>query len=308
MPKRAYSNEDYTNREKQKKQYQMLFKPLPVQSNEVLYFDKEAVSLPYAEDFPRLHYHDRYEIGVCESGEGLFLSEGEYFSVSKGDLIFIPVESRHYSRSLRAESPCRCRFIYLRAQELEGLVHDCSREDIGKIPAVIRPSRYPQAAALISEITEACKHNYPNKERLVALRAALLVLEAERWFSESERATDFEAQKCAVCENDEVVLRVAEFLALNYNGSHSMRDLASSCFISESQLRRRFCAEYGMPPIAYRNRLRCNIASELLIKTSLSVYDISERVGYSAVSDFYRIFKKNFGVSPSEYRKTRVNN
>lgn len=40
-----------------------------------------------------------------------------------------------------------------------------------------------------------------------------------------------------------------------------------------------------------------------LSKTNLSVQEIIEKVGYSELSHFYHIFKKNFGITPSEYRK-----
>lgn len=40
-----------------------------------------------------------------------------------------------------------------------------------------------------------------------------------------------------------------------------------------------------------------------LSKTNLSIQEIIEKVGYSELSHFYRIFKKNFTVTPNEYRK-----
>ncbi len=296
MPKHAYSS---------KKHYHTLFAPLPVQNDNVLYFDKEAISLPYAEDFPRLHYHDRYELGICESGDGLFLSEGVYSSVSEGDLIFIAPESRHYSRSLYRDKRCRCRFVYINAREIEALLSVDARALARKIPPVIRHSEYPRAAAVISEIAESCKQNLPSKERIAVLKAAVLLLEAERWFGGAHK--DSEKSDALIGDADDAVAKTAEYLSLNYSASHSVKELAARCYLSESQLRRRFLGVYGMPPIAYRNYLRCNIAAELLVRTRLSVSEISERIGYTSTSDFYRIFQKCHGCSPSEYRKQNVN-
>ena len=296
MPKHAYSS---------KKQYHTLFEPLPVQSDNVLYFDKNAISLPYYEDFPRLHYHDRYELGICESGDGLFLSDGVYSSVTEGDLIFIAPDSRHYSRSLYRDKRCRCRFIYINARAIEEALSFDAAEIARKIPPVIRPSEYPQAAAVISEIAESCKQNLPNKERLAVLKGAVMLLEAERWFGGAYKHS--EKSDLFIGETDDAVAKTAEYLSLNYSANHSVKELAARCYLSESQLRRRFLAVYGMPPIAYRNHLRCNIAAELLSRTRLSVSEISERIGYTSPSDFYRIFQKCRGCSPSEYRKHNVN-
>ena len=296
MPKHAYSS---------KKHYHTLFEPLPVQNDNILYFDKDAISLPYCEDFPKLHYHDRYEFGICESGDGLFLSDGVYSSVTEGDLIFIAPESRHYSRSLDRDKRCRCRFVYVNASEIEALLSADARELSKKIPPIIRPSEYPQAASVISEIAESCKRNIPNKERLAVLRGAVLLLEAERWFGGVYK--HIEKSDLLIGDTDEAVAKTAEYLSLNYSATHSVKELAARCYLSESQLRRRFSAVYGMPPMAYRNYLRCNIAAELLARTRLSVSEISERIGYTSPSDFYRIFQKFRGSSPSEYRKQNIN-
>ncbi|MDS0524803.1 AraC family transcriptional regulator [Clostridium sp. SHJSY1] len=45
-----------------------------------------------------------------------------------------------------------------------------------------------------------------------------------------------------------------------------------------------------------------------LSKTNLSVQEIVEKVGYSELSHFYHIFKKNFTVTPYEYRSQFLNN
>lgn len=47
---------------------------------------------------------------------------------------------------------------------------------------------------------------------------------------------------------------------------------------------------------------RLDKAGELLSKTSLSISDIINAVGYDNTSYFYRIFRNKFGISPKEYR------
>jgi AraC-like DNA-binding protein len=60
-----------------------------------------------------------------------------------------------------------------------------------------------------------------------------------------------------------------------------------------------------MPPIAYRNSLRSSIAAELLLRTEFSISEISTKLGFTSSSDFYRAFRKQYGESPSEYRKRK---
>lgn len=48
-----------------------------------------------------------------------------------------------------------------------------------------------------------------------------------------------------------------------------------------------------------------NKAGELLATARLSVAEIAEQVGYLNQSKFASVFKKQFGVSPLEYRRFR---
>ena len=251
-----------------------------------------------------LHYHDRYEIGFCEKGSGLFLSEGRFASVQKGDLIFVPPQHRHYSRSLYRDDPCFCRFVYLRPEALTPLLplDAATISHLAEhIPTVIRPDEYPQAASLLLPIMELCQKTSRNQDHLTALRLSILLLEAETRFPSA-------VPPLQVPSTGGIAADIAEYISLHYRENPSAKELASRVHLSESQLRRQFVAAYGIPPILYRSRLRCRIAAELLVQTELSIAAISDQIGYTSPSDFYRAFRALYALSPSEYRKKRRTN
>ena len=64
-----------------------------------------------------------------------------------------------------------------------------------------------------------------------------------------------------------------------------------------------FKKQMGMPPTKYIIKLRITNAKELLRTTNLIVREIGVICGYDDVVFFRKIFKKEVGVSPSEYRK-----
>lgn len=288
-------------------EYKILYGALPVSKNETLYFDKTPVKLPYSESFPKLHYHDRYEVGICVDGEGLFLSEGIYSSVSKDDLIFISPNQRHYSRSLNTDHPCLCIFAYISPEIIESFFSLCMNTDEkhiffnsikDRIPPVIHPSENADASKLLASIIQACNNETHHAKSVTALILTEFLLKAEGWF----RRDLPKVQRPH--ERDELISSICEYISINYNKSDTSKSLAQKCHLSESQLRKRFIAVYGIPPISYRNMLRCKISAELLIQTNAAISEISEKIGYSSLSDFYRAFIKSYGVSPSLYRKT----
>ena len=285
-------------------QYRTVFTPLPVKPELKIYVDAKPIRLPFAEDFPNLHYHDRYEIGICESGEGLFLSEGEYASVSAGDVIFIPPGNRHYSRSLSESAPCICRFVYLQAKALEACFFGLNKDEKDAIfaasqrfPAVVRKNDSPREARELCDIARICINGGRFAEQTAFLRLASFIL---------ENADILAAERIAHsrgADEQSPEAKTAEYIYIHYNESQTVGELAALCHLSESQLRRRFVAEYGVTPIAYRSALRCRVGAELLLRTGLTVAEIAERVGYGSGADLYRAFSEKFGVSPSEYRK-----
>ncbi len=287
------------------KQYETHYDPLPAKDNADLYYDKEAVALPYFENFPKLHYHSRYEIGICLKGKGLFLSNGKFVSISSGDIIFIPPQSRHYSRSLNKNEPCLCRFLYYKAERIYDFLEQREQNlsnTASAIPTVVRATEFPKAHMAFKRLTDVISGEQDKKDLLVGLLLSALLLEASDWFKDTKRH-----QKVGVkTARKQSIKEVADYITLHYNEDITAKELSQICHLSESQLRRQFITSYGIPPIAYRNRLRSEIAQELLLRSEQSIAEISDSLGYSSTSDFYRMFKSFYGVPPSKYRKNNI--
>ena len=292
MQKRAYSS--------QSTPFKQFFAPLPTASESAIYYDREPISLCYSTDFTKLHFHDRYEIGFCEEGEGLICSNGVFSSFAQGEILFIPPNQAHYAHALYADRPCRLRFYYIAPSALPHLANcqDRLAATLECIPSVLRESEHPQAVATLGGIL----HNgslSESKKAAILLRTATFLIEAASLFP-----SPLSADSASHIPSNEAT-QLAEFLSLHYRDHTTAAELSALFHLSESQMRRKFVSEYGIPPISYRNTLRCKIASELLLRTDLSITQISERVGYLSPSDFYRSFRKNRGISPSEYRTKR---
>jgi two-component system response regulator YesN len=58
-----------------------------------------------------------------------------------------------------------------------------------------------------------------------------------------------------------------------------------------------------MSPKQYIQGERIKLAQKLLLGSTYSVSEITERCGYLSESTFCRVFKQKNGVTPTEYRK-----
>ena len=82
-----------------------------------------------------------------------------------------------------------------------------------------------------------------------------------------------------------------------------LNELPRMCEMNKNQFYHVFHQRYGMTPSAYVTNLRMQRAVDLLEEGKESVSSIAEKTGYESIAYFDRVFKKQFGVSPTNYLK-----
>lgn len=95
-----------------------------------------------------------------------------------------------------------------------------------------------------------------------------------------------------------------EFINTNYNLQIGLDDMAKAAQISKFHLTRKFQKELGITPNNYLVKIRLENSVKLLTsQTNLTLEDIAKSVGFSCGNYYGKVFKKNFGVSPDEFRR-----
>lgn len=81
--------------------------------------------------------------------------------------------------------------------------------------------------------------------------------------------------------------------------------LASLCSISCVYFRKLFVKKFGMPPLKYVTMQKIQKAKGLIISDFLSFNEIAESCGFTSIYHFSKVFKKETGLTPSEYKRTK---
>jgi len=113
-------------------------------------------------------------------------------------------------------------------------------------------------------------------------------------------------QKKTTGNVQEQIERAAAYFNENYNTKISIDDYAESLHISTNWFIHNFKQYAGMSPAQYILSLRMVNAQSLLERTTYNIKEISEIVGYENPLYFSRVFKKEIGKSPAQYRKERA--
>jgi len=85
----------------------------------------------------------------------------------------------------------------------------------------------------------------------------------------------------------------------------NVADLAKACFVSYSGLQKLFSYALGCSVSDYFTKRRLSRASKELLTGGKSVTDIALEYQYNSPEAFSRAFRRFWGISPSEFRKTR---
>jgi len=104
---------------------------------------------------------------------------------------------------------------------------------------------------------------------------------------------------------DDVIETVRQHIEAHLTEAVRIDELAALTGRSGESLIRGFRKIHGLPPIAWQHARRVESAAILLGSTNLSCAEIADRLGYTDVHHFSRMFKKIRGIPPTALRKTR---
>ena len=104
------------------------------------------------------------------------------------------------------------------------------------------------------------------------------------------------------CGADGKVRKAQEYIKRNYNKFISLKDAAQMCYMSPKYFSRIFKEKTGKSFSEFRVGLRIDAAKQILTKGGRSISQIAYTVGYQNPDSFMKMFKKNTGFTPTEYR------
>lgn len=93
-----------------------------------------------------------------------------------------------------------------------------------------------------------------------------------------------------------------QFIRQKYSDPIRIQDIADYCGLNRSYLTRLFKHATGYTPQEYLAQYRINQAKQLLEENGLSIQHIAYCVGYNDSFTFSKLFKRQTGFSPSDYR------
>ena len=118
----------------------------------------------------------------------------------------------------------------------------------------------------------------------------------------SEYFDDQEAEKSTPIRAD--IQQVLDYIAYHYAEPITVSDMSKMIALERSYFCRTFKSAIGVSPKEYLTKFRLDKARYYLTETQLPIGKIAEYVGFQSYASFSRLFIAQYQQSPSQYRKT----
>jgi AraC-like DNA-binding protein len=185
----------------------------------------------------------------------------------------------------------------------------------GKLPSALQQliegnfeQRFHQA---LGRTTTAMQHAlrqllncpYQGITKRIYLESKVLELLAFQFNEWSEQRPQSLHSHCSLQPNDiERLHHAKEILIQNLDHPPSLLELARQVGLNDYKLKQGFRQVFGTTVFGYLQTHRMKHAKQLLAERELSVAGVAQLIGYTSQSRFCDAFKRQFGISPREYR------
>lgn len=233
-------------------------------------------------------------------GEGSCVTEAGETPLHRGDVLVLPQGSRYALTQKPVLNACVLRFQPDALQEnktaLPPLPEYHSLFYAPGIPRVCRPEGpdWINGEYALDEMLRESREKREGWRWVLLGRLLCLTAMVCRIFSR-EKGMEEEA---------EPLKKALRWLNVHFTEEITLEQLAELAGVSSRHLDRLFTAEFQMTPKQYLIKLRMDKARTLLARTRRSVTDIAFECGYTDSNYFARVFRKECGMPPQQYRKT----
>ena len=245
-------------------------------------------------DFPPRGENDYLEKGrqrnlihFITSGNRLYKTEGESFTVPSGTVLFIPDGTKYLTRALHTkESGCSGIGISF------DIVDGCGKEIILEKGVFHDWRDYHNFFLGLFE--EAVRCSEESSRNILRMKSLLLRL-LSRMVSNSGQN--------GLTKN--IIAPALTFIAQHYKENLPVKIYADQCNMSESYFRKKFVEHTGKSPIDYRNELRFAEARRMYAE-GYNVQEIAAALGFFDAGYFAKIYKKANGHSIRKEENTDI--
>lgn len=244
------------------------------------------------------HWHQSVEINYTIHGDGDYLVAGKFTHISDNDFILINSNDVHGVENIGPGDDRRSITILIPYDEILRLnpnfdsKYFLSKIDNQSVMCEVKKELYG--------IYESSKIEDKKVAHLRILGHYYLLMSLlfQHFLRDKKSVTSYHDLK-----KQEKIQYIINFLTENYREKITLEDVAKKFGFSRSYLDRLFKQIVGTSLIKYIQLIRLNFAYQLITETEKPIALIADECGFSNTKSMQKLFKQNYGMSPTNFRK-----
>ncbi|MBQ8319668.1 MAG: helix-turn-helix domain-containing protein [Clostridia bacterium] len=249
-------------------------------------------------DMSEPHSHDYYELYFLLEGKREFFARDKTFLLPSGSFCVVPPFCLHKTEGGAYERVnVNISETLLKKEEIRFL-NECAKVGALRLDEAYRPL----LVSLLREgVTVRATKGSLRRDYEASIARTVLYLLQKQVLTPISTAAALPALAAA----DPVVWKTVFYINEHYRETITLDLLSAKCFLSKVALCARFKKVMHCSIMQYLFQIRLSKAKELLSSTEKSMEEIACDCGFSSANYFSLVFKKEVGLSPLYYKKTR---
>lgn len=177
----------------------------------------------------------------------------------------------------------------------------------GVFDYILKPTKPEDLIACLKKAQIIIEKRLKRSREEEALRYELELLRNTAKQENTQSGNEFKIENVNDSHKFRKIIELAiDFINKNYSRNLSLKQIADVLYINPNYLCDLFRQETGINFTDYITQVRVMKAKELLIsRAELKSYEIAELVGYKDAKYFTQVFKKQVGVTPTDFRDSK---
>ena len=240
------------------------------------------------------HGHDFYEIIYCTSGSGIHIVNGKEYEFGSNSICILRPGDKHYFVQYESADALT---VCVHIKEFHNFLVSYGLEDYA--PLQCNSAEEPT----LLQIQSSDVHRFRKIYETIIIRETLARTPYLKIFIGNILSCiiqEIHTHASAIPDSFRKVLIEMNRIENIKGGVPTFLTLAN---LSHAQLCRLTKKHLNLTPNEYVTQIRMEFAYSFITSTSIGFEDISDRIGFSSYSHFYKLFKNKYQVSPSQLRQ-----
>lgn len=254
---------------------------------------------------------DEHQLICIYRGKSDIIIDNKCFSLTESNMVIVPPESSYIVKIGKNDNPALLMISFncdsTELSSISGRTIYLSADNVAALNEILLAGKnFINSSSSTYQYYDMSPHNHTStlRRQILFNKLELFLL---NFIDSEDTMTESVVNPYRTFSKQKLVTDINDYLQENISKNITINELSAQFNMSRSHISNIYHNEVGKSLIQSFNEMKINQAKEYIEKTQYNISQISDKLGFSSVHYFSRLFKKIVGVSPTKYEQNIYN-